>query len=527
MQDNHSFFSGVATIQCNYSLFSLLPGNVIPHCWYKSFTIKGCPDFSAIIILADIVAWWRNLDKIISSKDSRSPEFNGKSLSMSYEYLHEKFGFNKETARRAFVRLEEYKTLTRHVKNIKLEDGSNVNRLHIVLDQKFYHSCFRSSEYDIRTIPSRYTNTKVDSQANDKPNTNKILPSPMKCGDLISNNTKGIEDRSNESNSVENKLEEKGKAIVEPQGLKAIEAEQFPQTLASQSLVPSMIDKIKAKLTRMKRLPIGELAPITESEAYNLRLTSNREFSLNYMNKLKERLGKKYPEHGFHTRTKFLEYMSKTLANELREATLVNNEAFNFKQDADRAKIENYLKTIEDCRATDQLTQLRKKIAARFEGSKSYKILTSCRFKEKVIDKKIFEISLLNNLTLNESESNSLLEEVRAVFGDQIIKLHFYNNQVQDKASDSNNDRLELNLGKEGTIWHKVSKKLLELYGENIHKAWFSKLEAIEEKDSERFTLSAPTNFIKYYVDLNYLSRIEDFLRLFRPTFKFIAVEVK
>ena len=507
----------VATEQCITSRNLLFPGNIIPHFWYKSFAVKGSTDLVAITILADIVAWWRNSDKIISSKDFKSPNFNGESLLISYEYLFEKFGFNKETARRAFVRLEKAQTLTRQVKNVKSESGSYINRLYIVLNQKFYHSCFRSSDLDIRVRDSKQedqVNNEAAPQAEAYINSDK-LQSPQISGDHICNNTKGFNTRSDESNFVENNLEEK----------KEINTLLAPNV--SISVIKSVVDKVKAKFTGNKRKSIAELAPITEDEADNLRASSKREFSLHYINKLKVKLGDKYPQHGFYSRAKFLEYLSKTLANELRQESTVNNESFQFKKDADTSRIDNYLRAIEDSKDTDCITQLKKKIVAVFESEISYKILTACKFKEKICKTNIFEIQQLRNLTISECETNRLLKEVRAVFGDKITELSFKYHQVQRLASESaDDDRPQLNLGKEGTIWRKASIKLLEIFGENIHRSWFSKLEAIEDKGQDYLTLKAPTEFIKQYIQSNYLSEITAIKDLCGQTMSKLRIEI-
>ena len=512
MQDNHSFFSSVATMQCNTSRFLLLPGNVIPHYWYKSFRVKGCADFTAITILADVVAWWRNTEKIISSKDLKSPDFNGESLSISYEYLSEKFGFNKETARRAFVRLEKAQTLTRQVKNVKSENGSYINRLYIILNQTFYQSCFRSPEYDIRALPRNQASSNGEAQKDSMPNDEK-LPSPLKCGDHISNKTESFKNRSNESNlvKVKSNLEEgKGEDAIGTQFLKTVKPEELNQTVTSQVPASSVFDKIKAKFIGKKRQSIAELAAITEEETYALRTSSGRAFSLDYINKLKERLGTKYPGHGFYTRTLFLVYLQKVLTNELRKESVVNSEGFKFKANDDENRMQNYLRTVEESRGTSKQSQVRKKIAACFETNIAYRLLTSWTYNNEIHNNN-FLLRTSEPVNLSANQEATVLDLIKSVYGNQVDKVKFIASIKPEGSQPVVN--LALNLGKEGSLWNKVSSKLLDYHGEAIHKSWFSKLQAIENENLRVITLKAPTDFIKDWIITHYKVVIEGFCK--------------
>jgi len=523
MQDNHSFFSSVATIQCNSNRYLLSPGNIVPHHWYKSFTINGCPDLTAITILADIVAWWRNSDKIISTKDSKSPNFHGEFLSISYEYLHDKFGFNKETARRALVRLEKACTLTRHVKNIKLQDGTRSNRLFIILDQNFYQACFRSSDYDIRIESSSHPARAQDAagfKGNNIKNSNDFR-SPLKCGDHISNNTEGLRTRSNESNFIKSILEEKkGDNFLNDERSNINESIKSAKIKISSVASTNLFDKVKAKFTGNKRKSFAESYPITEKEVSSLQKSSGREFNLNYMNKLVKKLGKQYPAHGFYTRELFLGYLSKALTNELRQESVVNNEIFKFKGNDEETRKQNYLSKVEESRGTCMQSQLKKKIAASFDTDTSYKLLKSCTFRDK-IQNNIFEVITSASLDLTDNQHTILIDLTRSVYGNETEHINFI--MSHSSKIDTPSELPILNLGKEGSIWNKVSKKLLEHYGEGIHRSWFSKLEE-ESKTQDRLILKAPTNFIGDWIKSNYLDKIYELLECFGYDFKDIKI---
>lgn len=82
----------VATKQCSSTNLLLLSGNVIFNEWYRSITYKASPDLIPITILANIIAWWGNFNKIFISKDSNKKIFNSKLLyCFSINFLKELF----------------------------------------------------------------------------------------------------------------------------------------------------------------------------------------------------------------------------------------------------------------------------------------------------------------------------------------------------------------------------------------------------------------------------------------------------
>jgi hypothetical protein len=289
-----------------------------------------------------------------------------------------------------------------------------------------------------------------------------------------------------------------------------------------------LINKFINKFSGNRRKAIAELSIVTEEEAESLRISSEREFNLNYINKLVEKLGKKYPDHGFYTRAKFLEYLEKVLASELRHESVVNNETFRFRADIETNRIEKYLSQIEDDRSTDRISQLRKKIIAVLDKETAYRLLINCKFiGEKEVSKnkenadesedKVFKIEISNQIELSEHQDKMLLDQIKAVYGHDIQRVEFkpmktFNNNESNKKLMI--DSLPLNLGKEGTIWNKVSTKLLEHYGERFHCSWFSKLEEVEgNKESiSKLLLKAPSKFIGDWIKSNCIRKIEEFL---------------
>lgn len=100
------------------------------------------------------------------------------------------------------------------------------------------------------------------------------------------------------------------------------------------------------------RTPLGktmsEFHPIGLSDAKSLQARSGRDFDIHFINQLLLKVSSKYPDHKFLTKDSFLNYMSKLLQNEMRDASKVSNDSFKFKTREDEAlQKENYLQSVE------------------------------------------------------------------------------------------------------------------------------------------------------------------------------------
>lgn len=86
-------------------------GNIIPETWYS--TIKytnGKPNLNAIIILADIVYWYRPRevrDEATGQLIGYRKKFKSDMLQRTYEQFAKKFGLSKRQATEAIVFLEK------------------------------------------------------------------------------------------------------------------------------------------------------------------------------------------------------------------------------------------------------------------------------------------------------------------------------------------------------------------------------------------------------------------------------------
>lgn len=114
-----------------------ITGNVIPNSWYS--TIKrpnGKPYLNAIVILAEIVYWYRPTemrDEATGRTVGTRAKFSGDMLQRSYGSFAEQFGISKREATSALSALEDMGLVRRHLRNICVKGVTLSNVLFIEL----------------------------------------------------------------------------------------------------------------------------------------------------------------------------------------------------------------------------------------------------------------------------------------------------------------------------------------------------------------------------------------------------------
>lgn len=117
-----------------------ITGNIIPQIWYKTITHpSGKPYLEAIVILSDIVYWYRPTEV----RDERTGEviayrkrFKADLLQRSYADLAQQFGISKREATNAVVALEKIGVVRRHLRTIDVNETKMANVLFLELVPK-------------------------------------------------------------------------------------------------------------------------------------------------------------------------------------------------------------------------------------------------------------------------------------------------------------------------------------------------------------------------------------------------------
>ena len=110
-------------------------GNIIPHSWFDAIALdSGKPDLVAIIILSEIIYWYRgtllkdeNTLKVIGYRK----RFEADKLQLTSKVLGNRFGFSKRQVSNAITRLCESNLITVEYRKLELQSGT-INNIQFV-----------------------------------------------------------------------------------------------------------------------------------------------------------------------------------------------------------------------------------------------------------------------------------------------------------------------------------------------------------------------------------------------------------
>ena len=463
----------------------ILTGNITPHDWYEKFTnSRGTSDLPLISVLAEIVYWYRpkRIKDTQTGNITYVNKFLGDAWQTSYEHFEKKFGFNREKLRRIFVKLEKMGICAREFRNVKLRGQTYNNRLFIHLSTQFLDSCI-----DNKKAVRVKNHVKPDFSAPKREG-----GSPHFRGDyLIDNQNKNniFKNRSTESNLYNNTFEKEEpiKKVIWFNGNEAKKLRDF--------------------------------YPLSKDDCYKLQLLSGREFSLNSMNEILLDMSKRLTDRYFNSKKAFFNYMSKVFCHEKRDAVKINNDNFKIKNNLNLDEIEKeerekYLNKIEENKEISSEWQLKKKLASKLQTETAYKLLKSFKFID--VNNGICNLYLSKHLELSDTEEKIILQEVQATYQQlnsadeglgpiESLKIIM---PAKGSTVSINQNKIEKSTLPAG-MWGRVREKLIEIYGEATDRNWFSKLTANIDEVRKEIKLKAATDFIKDWIETNYLQTIE------------------
>lgn len=136
MNSPNKYSTGNATVDAVGRMS--ISGNVIPQSWYRTITKEttGKPYLAAIVILADIVYWYRPTevrDESTGETVSARKRFKADMLQRSYAQIAEQFGITKRDATNAIVALEGLGVIKRHFRKMEVGGMTLSNVLFIEL----------------------------------------------------------------------------------------------------------------------------------------------------------------------------------------------------------------------------------------------------------------------------------------------------------------------------------------------------------------------------------------------------------
>ena len=109
-----------------------ISGNIIPQTWYRTIVREsGKPNLTAIIILADIVYWYKPTeirDESTGQVVALKKKFKADLLQRSYQQISEQFGISKKEATNAIIFLEKLGVVKRVFRTITI-NGLVINNV--------------------------------------------------------------------------------------------------------------------------------------------------------------------------------------------------------------------------------------------------------------------------------------------------------------------------------------------------------------------------------------------------------------
>lgn len=534
MEHTRAFISSVANKQYNTSQQYIDHNNDIPidlpNLRTKSQLNKiivnanGKPDYLAINIYWDTFRSWYSPNKTYAKNGNvlHITKLKTKGIYTNYQKLSDTHGVSKETIRKKIVKLEKLGLTSRSFQHKEAVCVKSFNRLIIYVwkDTPYFFNLYGVSHEEVSSLKPQ-TNYKYIEEKHDIIFNSQALPNKLdsSIGGIQEDvDTKELiklfskeKDRSIESNFCQNSFKEK-KILQTPK------ASSFNKNEESKAVTANQITKTFAKAIELK-----DFYPLTREDCQKLQTNSGRDFSLNAMNEILLQLSKKLPLHVFPSKKAFMSYMSKAFSYELRDTVKINNENFKIRsnwssEEKEANEREKYLAEIEYSREISPEWHFKKRLAAVLPEKTAYELLKSFKYID--IREGIFNLCLSRRVELTQMEQEIILQQAQSThesldFEDErlgyikTLKLIMPEKASRVDGIEKNKLKTEELILPNG-IWGRVRQSLIWIYGPHVDRHWFSKLDAIEDKEKSELKLKAPSEFVKDWIKSNYGHLIEN-----------------
>lgn len=193
---------------------------------------------------------------------------------------------------------------------------------------------------------------------------------------------------------------------------------------------------------------LKDFHPLFSEDGDQLKTLSGRAFSLNAMNEILLDMSKRYPDHSFKSKNRFMKYFGDCLRREMRDAVKTANETFKIKsnlteEDKENQRIYKYLEKVEYSLEVSPELHFQKKLACVLADKKAYNLLTS--YKALVIKDHIAKLYLRKMVELTPNELEIVLNQIKASHSDAYVeKLELIPEKPEIKMQNNNLDTVIL-----------------------------------------------------------------------------------
>ena len=467
------------------------------------------PDHLAINIYWDTLRSWYNPNKTYRKDGNvlHIKKLKTKGIYLKYLKLSDIHGVSKETIRKKIVKLEQLGLINRSFQHKETVTTNSYNQLIIYV--------WRNTPYFFNTLG---IDKEEITSLNPQTNHNHIA--------IKYNIVFGTQALQNQAFAVDEGIQR----LEDTKELKKPFSKEKDTSIKSNFCKNFLEEKTQTKLSLgevQKSRVLQDFYPLNKEDCNELQILSGRDFSLNAMNEILRDMSKRLTDRVFNSRKGFLSYMSKALRYEMRDAVKTSNESFKIKanmsfEESRSEEIENYLTEIEYSPQVSPEWYLKKKLACVLEAAKAYNLLKA--YISIAIEGDIAKIYLHKAVQLSQRELDQVLSQVKATHEkfengqyNPIQKIELImpanislkTNKNQSVNSQSANKTKQHTQPLPNTLWGRVRKVLIGVYGDSIDASWFSKLEATEDTEAKAINLKASSEFIKDWIERNYEQAIE------------------
>lgn len=282
----------------------------------------------------------------------------------------------------------------------------------------------------------------------------------------------------------------------------------------------SIQKEIKAQVVRpvfyAKPKSLSDMHPLLDQAIFDeLRSKSGREFSNNFIAQRVLAMSKKpkLASRNFKTRQGFIGYMACVLRNELHDSVKTGSVDFRLLANitaTDRAyqEQERFLTEIENSRQVSPEWHFKKKLASVLERPKAYGVLSA--YIGTKIQANNAVISLKRDIGLSEFDKQVVLQQAKAVYETSsatgeykfIDKLEIVFAEQEPYVKPISQPQQEIVLPQ--GIWGNILQKLIEEFGLDTYRNWFSKLTPIIDEVAKTIELKATTLFYRNEITKRY-----------------------
>ncbi len=166
-------------------------GNIIPNIWFKTVTKNDRPNLLAISLLAEIVYWYRPIEKIDETTGETigyQTKFAGDMLQKSYDELAKNYNVSKRQITDAIIFLEDISVIKRVFRTVEYANGVKSNNVLFIdlntdiLRKLTYPDAAKATE------PERENNQRPAGQAVENPVAKKCDTCHEKSGQVSPKN---------------------------------------------------------------------------------------------------------------------------------------------------------------------------------------------------------------------------------------------------------------------------------------------------------------------------------------------------